>query len=309
MALRGQIWSVVLAGGDGKRVQGITRDAVGRPAPKQYCGFGRREPMIRWALNRAAAFSPPSRRVAVVAEHHRSYWERELADLPSENVLSQPRNRGTAIGLLLPLSRRILAEDPEATVVVLPSDHFVADEALLREGLRSAVAVIAKDPSRLVMLGVEPASPDTEYGWILPNNACGEPPWPVQAFAEKPNPETARELRGRGALLNTFIFACSGPALRCLYECAAPGLFARFAAMCDDARGTQETYNALPSLDFSRDVLAPAPDFLSVIPVPQCGWNDLGTPSRIARFLADAEESVVARTAVGTVHAPAPAVA
>jgi mannose-1-phosphate guanylyltransferase len=285
---RGQVWALVLAAGEGTRVRAMTVDEGGRHVPKQYYGFGDRRPMIRWALDRAEPHASRSRTVVVVAEEHRVHWEQELADLAPPNVVAQPRNRGTGVGLLLPLVVRILAADPEATVLVLPSDHFVADERVLGKAVERAIAVVRDTPERLALLGIAPESPDPDYGWILPDGGAAEsPPWPVRSFVEKPDAEVAGRLKDAGALVNSFIFAASGFTLLGLYEQASPGLVDRFR----ESGSMDRLYEKLPELDFSRDILAAARTQLSVLPVPECGWNDLGTPGRIQRFRGDSENA------------------
>jgi len=119
------LWAILLAAGDGLRVRSFTTDARGASIPKQYCAFDGRHSMLRWAVNRAARLVPKRQIVAVVARQHQRLWQRELSDLAPENLLVQPQNKGTAAGLLLPLLD-ILRRDPQATILVLPSDHFVA---------------------------------------------------------------------------------------------------------------------------------------------------------------------------------------
>ena len=137
----GQLWAVVLAGGDGRRVSALTRGVAGESVPKQYCAFGSDETLLRGALRRAAAIVRWPRILVVVAERHRRYWSQALADLPQENIIVQPRNRGTAAGILLPVLDIVLHRDRDARVLVLPADHHVGSEAVLRRGLLAAVSV------------------------------------------------------------------------------------------------------------------------------------------------------------------------
>ena len=81
--------------------------------------------------------------------------------MPRRNVIVQPQNRGTAIGLLLPLLH-IARRDPHARVVILPSDHYVRDEAVLARALRRAVTRLANDAENLWLLGIAPEEADPE---------------------------------------------------------------------------------------------------------------------------------------------------
>jgi mannose-1-phosphate guanylyltransferase len=288
------LWAIILAGGDGDRVSALTTDAVGTVVPKQYWSFGGEKTMLRWALDRARSIVPPAHVVTVVAEQHRRFWAGELANVPSENVVVQPHNRGTAAGLLLPLLHIVLRLDAQARVMVLPSDHYVADERVLRRTLRKAVLSLRGGESRLVLLGMRPRNFDPEYGWIVPSTTpCGALS-DVSGFVEKPNLETARDLMERGAFVNAFTLVGDANALLRLYEETLPELLGMFLHRLRDGAapdGLEELYAMIPAGDFSRDVLGHSIHGVSVLPVPECGWSDLGTPARIQMFLRERARS------------------
>ena len=131
--------------------------------------------------------------VTVVAAQHRRWWEAPLWSLPPSNVIVQPENKGTAVGLLLPLLH-IVRRDPNATVVVLPSDHFVRDEAVLARGLQQAARLARVDPQHVYLLGLVPEEIDPELGYILPEERTRQVSRRVRQFIEKPPFAMAREL-------------------------------------------------------------------------------------------------------------------
>ena len=284
----GRLWAVVLAGGEGTRVSALTRGPAGEPIPKQYCAFGSDEPLLRWALRRAEAVVPRSRILVVVVEHHRRFWRETLSDLPRENIVVQPLNRGTAPGVLLPALDILLRRDRDARLLVLPADHHVESEDVLRRALLAAARAALRPGAPLVLLGMAGEDADREYGWILPS---GEPSVGIRAvlsFVEKPATERSRELAGSGALANSLIFAFRGRTLVRLYRDALPELLRVLVpvvrAGCQEA-SLREVYDEIPSCDFSRAVLERCSSSLAVLAVPPCGWSDLGTPSRLVRFL------------------------
>lgn len=285
----GQLWAVVLAGGDGRRVSALTRDVAGESMPKQYCAFGSDEPLLRRALRRAAAVAPWSRILVVVAAHHRRYWQQTLADVPAENVIVQPRNRGTAAGILLPVLDIVLRRDRGARVLVLPADHHVDSEDVLRRALLGAGRAVRRPDAPVVMLGMTGHEGDHgEYGRILPSPGRMAVLRAVGSFVEKPDPNRSRELADAGALVNSFIFVSVGRTLIRLFEEALPELVQPFvqAVLAGGQNGTLcELYDRIPSHDFSRAVLEACPGSLAVLAVAPCGWSDLGTPSRLERFL------------------------
>lgn len=162
-----QLWSIILAGGEGSRMSAFVHRWLGRPTPKQYCAFVGTRSMFQHTLDRASRLTPPDRMVTVVARSHRHDALAQWGDRRSGTILFQPANRDTAAGLFLPLTY-IRARAPEATVVLYPSDHFVYPEDRFLEAVRRAVRIAESHSDRVVMLGVAPDRLELDYGWIQP---------------------------------------------------------------------------------------------------------------------------------------------
>ncbi len=272
-------FAIVLAAGEGRRIRELTLDASGASVPKQFCTFGRPTCMLEWAHRRAHRVVPTTRTLTVVAAEHRAHWEPLLADTGLEAVV-QPRNRGTAAGILLPLLH-VLAKQPDAVVLLLPSDHYVRHEGILQSSLEQALEVARGPEEHLVLLGVTPEGADTEYGWIAKGEAGR-----VERFAEKPSALDAAQLLAQGALWNSFMMAGRARAIVRLIARSLPGLVRDLRAGFERGeRGLERVYETLVSRDFSRDVLQGSTDRLRVLEVPPCGWTDLGTPARLRKFL------------------------
>src|SRR5271170_1902386 len=118
--------------------------------------------------------------------------------MPIANIVVQPGNCGTANGILLPLLY-ILARDPEARVVLLPSDHHVRDEQTLAVALQKAVLELRTRGNQIVLIGIPPEEADPELGYIVPGRSEGAVST-VDRFVEKPNAPQARRLVQAGAL-------------------------------------------------------------------------------------------------------------
>jgi len=291
MSTANHTWALVLAAGEGNRLRSLTTTESGVAVPKQFCSLFGESTLLEDALSRASVVAPIERICAIVAGQHRQWWDTPLAHLPAANVIVQPENRGTAHGILLPLLH-ILARDPHARVVILPADHHVRDKAILAHALRDAARLAEREPNNIFLLGVEPDQPDPELGYVLPDDAWGDGPSPVLQFVEKPAVAEALKLLERGALWNVFIMAATARALLALFANRyADTVSAMSAAVARDARSrgrggaTRRLYRGLPTRDFSRDVLEGREDRLQVVPVPNCGWTDLGTPKRVAETL------------------------
>jgi len=293
MSANKHIWVVILAAGEGQRVRGLTRDQWGQPAPKQYSTFGGSRTLLGTTIERAKKIARPERIVAIVAAQHRQWWATELAAFSRENVIVQPENRGTAAGILLPLLW-ITERDPDAQLVILPSDHGVVSEDTLHTAIVDALLDTASAHAGLVLLGVRPERPETGYGWIVPSPGEHLGLHPVASFMEKPDATTAASLVGPGALLNCFIMIADSRSLLELFQTELPQLWESLHPVFDgrthDSERQQqlaELYGSIPIFDFSKDLLERTADELWVYPVPACGWLDLGTPERLARHLLD----------------------
>jgi mannose-1-phosphate guanylyltransferase len=291
-------WAIVLAAGEGTRLRELTT-ARGVSTPKQYCSLRGGRSLLADALARAGRIVPKKRIVVVVAEEHRRFFERELAELPRENAVVQPLNRGTAAGVLLPLAV-VLERDPEARIAYLPSDHYIAKEYVIESALRLALGSLDEVGDGLTLLGITPDAPETGYGWIVPAPSA-RLLRPVERFVEKPGAREAAALFASGALWNSFLFAARGQALLANFRRELPELVRQFAqafAVFGNTRARQleALYSTLETHDFSRHVLESSAERLFLEIVPPCGWTDLGTPARVAACLAELRSETAAQS-------------
>ena len=283
------LWAVVLAAGSGRRLAPVTHGT-----PKQYWSVGTGRSLLDETFARVAPLAPASRTTVVVDRSHRRYVTESGRTWPSDWVLYQPADRGTAVGVLLALGP-VLDSNQSAIVLLTPSDHGVADSAGFHSGIRDAVAAVESRQVDVVLFGVEPSEAVPDYGWITPGEkyrwAEERPFQPVRAFTEKPSPATAQSLFDARSLWNTMVVVADAFALRELYETHLPGwadAFATYRRLPQSEREEflAQQYSRLPPADFSRDLLTPAQG-LAVYSWPQSmGWSDLGTPERLHRWLS-----------------------
>jgi mannose-1-phosphate guanylyltransferase len=284
-------WAVVLAAGDGTRLAALTTGANGESVPKQYCSLNGDGSLLHDALERAQRVAPRERRCTIVAAAHERYWRRLLWSSPRGNIIVQPRNCGTANGVLLAVLQ-VLARDPLADIVFLPADHHVRDESALATSLEQAVSAVHRHPEDIALIGIEPDELDPDLGYIVPQRNLFRGVARVAQFVEKPSQERARVLLQSGAVWNSFIFAAHGPALLGLIRAHMPSVVEDMdTALALDARrggeplALQQLYDDLPLVDFSKAIVQRCPERLRVITAPSCGWSDLGTPERVAAAL------------------------
>ncbi|MEO6992936.1 MAG: sugar phosphate nucleotidyltransferase [Lacunisphaera sp.] len=288
------VWSVVLAGGEGERLRPLMERWWGAHRPKQYCTFVGRRSMLQHTLDRAEKLSGAGRRLVVVAGHHEPFF----ADGPDASlagaVIAQPQNCGTAAGIFLPLTY-IGRQDPDATVVILPSDHFIFPEENFIATLHRAVRAAQQLPDKLVLLGARPDNPETEYGWIksggLVADIDGHPVRAVAGFREKPEAHVARELLEAGALWNTFVIAAKWRTLWQLGRECFPFLmtsldhFAAHLGAATEADVMKSVYDQLPVEDFSARLLQRRPEASVVMELQGVTWSDWGNEERIVEAL------------------------
>jgi mannose-1-phosphate guanylyltransferase len=282
--------AILLAGGDGTRLRPLTRRLAGDDRPKQFCALLGPETLLEQTRRRAGRLIAPARTLLSVTRAHERYYQPALAGVPERNVVAQPANRGTAPAILYALLR-LRALGAADAVVLLPSDHYVSDDDALMARVEGAIEAVRARPELLVLLGVEPDRPETEYGWIEPADVIlGRWPWPlyrVHRFWEKPPVETTRRLLLGGSLWNSFVIVANPAMLERRIRGALPTLAADFeplrgrvgTAWEDEA--ARAVYGRLATTDFSRGVLQSRPEGLAVLPVTGIGWNDLGEPSRV----------------------------
>lgn len=294
-ALRQRVWAAALAAGDGLRLRDVTTAHDGVAVPKQYCSLWGDRSLLETALVRAQRVVARERVCTIVAAQHRQWWKDLLWPLRASNTIVHPVDRGTGVSVLQAVLH-ILERDPDARILLLPADHHVEQEPVLTQAIRSALAYASAHDDAVVLLGLKPedADTDTELGYIVPGPAVEPGALTVDEFVEKPSPVRAASLVLRGALWNAFIVAASGRALLQLYAhrhgdaVKAVRELRDRAAGDGDAAGVVAAFVELPVIDFSRDVLQGAERRLRVLPVPCCGWIDIGTPHTLAKAVGRA---------------------
>ena len=214
---KSNLWGIVLAGGEGERLKGFIREHLGTDMPKQFCTFLGHQTMVEATLRRASVVIPHARLVLVGTRHQRQYLFRSLGPEAPGTILFQPGGCDTAPEILLPLIH-VLHRDPQATVVILPSDQFVRPGRKLMAAVADASTYLTHSTSNsLILLGAEAAYPETDYGWIQPGpvlvTAGRSTIRHIDGFVEKPTVERAGVLRENGGLWNTVVMVARASSL------------------------------------------------------------------------------------------------
>jgi mannose-1-phosphate guanylyltransferase len=284
--------AIVLAGGDGQRLCGLTRQITGEAMPKQFCRLLGDASLVQQTRRRASLEVDESRIFITLTRTHERFYAPILENTPSRNLIIQPENRGTAPAILYSLLR-LAATAPQTRVAIFPSDHFIDDDLKFMRHVEMAFTATALRPELTVLLGIAPQWPEPAYGWIEPGSAVGETQaFLVHRFWEKPPAELAGELLTRGCLWNSFVMVGQLSTLLGHFLIALPELYLAFNKIRPvigttlEERTVERLYTNLPATCFSERVLAKHPINLAVLPVRGVEWSDLGEPHRVMDTIA-----------------------
>jgi mannose-1-phosphate guanylyltransferase/mannose-1-phosphate guanylyltransferase/mannose-6-phosphate isomerase len=301
MTVRGnRIVPVILSGGSGSRLWPLSRDEN----PKQFLPLLGKGSLFEYTIRRVAdpvRFAPP---VVVANNDHRFLVAERLRGLTSTppTIILEPCGRDTApaavAGALL-----ALREDAHALILLMPSDHVIADEAAFRTAVDQGQAAAAA--GQFVLFGIPPTYPATGYGYIDKGAALGFAPsvHAVDRFVEKPDLITAERYVSKGYLWNSGMFLL--PAQGLIEACArhAPAVLGAVRAALDAARSDMdflrldpEAFGASPSISLDYAVMEKT-DRAAVVPAAM-GWADLGSWSSLKEI---STQDVAGNAAVGPV--------
>jgi len=286
-ARREKRWGVILAGGDGTRLQRLTRLICGDDRPKQFCPLVGNDTLLEQTRKRAERSIPREQILFPLMRSHRAFYLQEPGIRPSQRIV-QPANKGTVPPILYSLLS-IEQNDKEAIVAILPCDHHYSDEQVFTAALESGYDIAAQHTNSVVLLGANPEGPEVEYGWIELGPSAGGASFRVRGFWEKPSFHVARKLIERGSLWNTFVMVGQVRGFLEMMKAALTGLVEAFREnelwAGAEVHIQDSLYDRIHSVDFSREVLSVQTKRLVALRLGRTGWSDLGHPERVMAVL------------------------
>ncbi len=289
------LWGLILAGGDGKRLREFVRLRFNSDRPKQFCAFHGTRSMLGATVDRVRRRIPPQRMLVTVSSRHKEFVEKDLCGVYEGNIIVQPENKETCAGILLPLLH-IQQCDPGAVVCIFPADHFVRQEARFMQLIESAARYINGHPRELLLVGAEAQYPETDYGWIEPSDVVsiedGFELLRVRKFWEKPSFQKAEQLSRNGSLWNTMVMVGRVAAFLEKFQRLTPELFESFRPIAEslgfplEEEITRQVYASIPCMNFSMEILEREVQDLVVLPARGIYWSDWGRGERIEMDLA-----------------------
>jgi mannose-1-phosphate guanylyltransferase len=288
---------IVLAGTKDIRLRSFIHYLRGSGAPKQYMNFIGTRSMLEHTLDRAERLVRRSCLYTVVSREHLVHPEvqHQLSLRPRETVMVQPEDIGSGPALLLPLLL-IHKAHPNAAVTIFPADHFIVEEELFMTQVAMAFYMVEKNPTDVVLLGVDPDSDEPDYSYIVSDGeAASSGARNVRLFVEKADAAQARELIATSGLWNTTTMVLRADTAIHLIRRFAPDLY-RALRDIEAALGTraeknvvERAFRRLQPLSFTTDVLQKCaqlkPARIRALPVAGVFWSDWGSEARLVDSL------------------------
>lgn len=251
--------------------------------------------MVQHTFDRALRHSFRERIVTVISKGQERWASAQLPEELARNLLVQPLNLDTGPAICLAVAH-VMASEPEACVLILPTDHFVFPEHALAKHIFKALEALNQDEEmKTVLFGAVPSGPVEGLGWILPGDPAGEDGQTgfrkVKGFIEKPQCGLAAKLYASGAMWNTFIMAGRARHLWRLFEKRMPEAASRIARFHrlltreGPGRIRDEAIQEVAPFNFSSQVLEREPEEFVVTPLEGVAWSDWGTPKGVEETL------------------------
>jgi mannose-1-phosphate guanylyltransferase/mannose-6-phosphate isomerase len=288
---------VILSGGSGTRLWPVSREAF----PKPFMKLGGELSLLQRTLSRSLPLAD-GKRVAIVTNREYLFkTEEEARKLPAAagttcTQLLEPVGRNTAPAIAI-AALWAEATAPGSTLLVLPADHLIPDEAAFQAAAREAIALAAG--GALVLFGIRPTAPETGFGYIETGEPVpGSAAMRVKRFVEKPDAARATEFLQAGTFVwNSGMFCFSAAAILAALEAHAPDVLAQARAAWEASRaGATDTRVALDAATFGacRDVsidYAVMERAGDVVVLPSTfGWSDIGSWKAVSeQFEPDAD--------------------
>jgi len=288
-------YSVIIAGGKGTRFWPLSRSQ----RPKQLLKILSPKSLLVETAERAFPLGGRNQTLVVTVAEQLRALRKELRTLPARNFLAEPQGKNTApcIGLA---ALEVVRRNPDAVMIILPADHWVADVKAFQRTLTVAVD-LAERHDQLITIGIRPDYPETGYGYIMKGKALGARSgigaFHVKRFTEKPTVAAARRLMRQGSLWNSGIFVWKAATLLELLARYLPAIARGLDAIGRAVTGKSlnnsklrsviaREYREMPSISVDYAVLEPAGSEGRVLTLEaNFGWSDVGSWAAVHRMM------------------------
>ncbi|SKA76657.1 mannose-1-phosphate guanylyltransferase [Caloramator quimbayensis] len=279
---------VIMAGGKGERFWPRSRQSL----PKQLISLTNDgKTMIQLTYERVKKITDKENVFIVTNENYSNIIRKQLFEIPFQNILIEPLGKNTApcIGLS---AVYIAKKDPEAVMIILPSDHLIKNNDIFINTLEAA-AKMAQEGDNLITIGIIPSYPETGYGYInYSNKVCdidGNSIYKVKRFVEKPDIDKAKQYLKEGTYLwNSGMFVWKASTILKNIQRYMPNLYEGLMKI-SDAIGTdneikvlREEFNKFESISIDYGIMEHAENIYTI--PGNFGWDDVGSWTALERI-------------------------
>ena len=281
MSKQGNTYVVIMAGGVGSRFWPYSRSY----RPKQFIDIlDTGHSLIQLTNNRFKSVCPQENIYVVTNDSYVDLVKSHLPELNDDQILSEPVGRNTAPCIAY-ASYKIASKNPEANIIVTPSDHMIFKEKEFVEVVELAVDAAASQ-DRIVTIGIKPSKPETGYGYIQFLPETGEQVKKVKTFTEKPELELARKFLDSGDFVwNAGIFIWNASTIKSAFERFLPDM----AELFENGKRVyytegenefiKEVYSQCKNISIDYGVMEKAANVYVV--EADFGWSDIGSWSTL----------------------------
>ncbi len=292
-------YCLILAGGKGRRLWPVSREEK----PKQFIDFfGTGMTLLQQTYERFCHIVPEENIYVATYSDYQDLVLSQLPQLTGNRLLREPVRRNTA-PIVAWATHRIVMSDPNAAIIVTPSDQIIMNEDVYRNDILNALSYVYLN-NCLLTLGLRPTRPEPGYGYIQMGESMGEGEantdfYKVQSFTEKPEREFAEMFMKSGEFLwNTGLFLFTPEAIRENFYTVLPSVMRSLDAEKKDAtwleeeRWVEQYYSTYPNISLEAGIL----EHSDKVRVKEChfGWADIGAWHGIYEAYATSREDNVA---------------
>ena len=274
------VYAVILAGGKGERFWPMSRSGH----PKQLLKITSDKTMLQETIDRVSELIPIERTLVVIGENIKKDILQKIPFLKEENLLIEPMGKNTCVAIGLAAAYLSL-KDPQATMVILSSDHLIKPKERLLKILEAGIKV-AQATEHLVTIGIIPNRPEIGYGYIelgdLLNSIDGISVYKVKSFKEKPNRTVAQQYYlDRQHLWNSGMFIWTVKAFLKAVSQFAPDISTKLSQIAKSLSLPQaneilrKTYQEVENISVDCAILEKSPDVLTI--KADIIWDDIGS--------------------------------
>ncbi len=270
-----------MCGGIGSRFWPYSRES----RPKQFLDFlGTGRSLLQMSFDRISSLVPPENVLVVTNAQYKSLISEQLPELPDDNILLEPARRNTAPCIAW-AAYHIAARDPEASIIVCPSDHLITRDEVFRDAILKGFEFVETHDA-LLTLGITPTRPETGYGYIQVGEKVDGDICRVKTFTEKPKLELAKVFLETGEFFwNSGIFLWSAKTIIRELITNAPDVANVFEkgrhlfGTSAERQFIEENFPGCVGISIDFAVMEKAKNVY--VECVSFGWNDLGTWSAL----------------------------